>query len=120
MVSSDVRHYSLDHHFLSLLTTQDQSINSPLTLGAEGAPGTLAGLADDAAAFTGATTTGAGAALAASFLTGLVLTTGTSSSLSESRAAKLFILSIYLFTDDASPYSENMPIPQLMSNACRN
>ena len=63
----------------------------PLTLGAEGAPETFEPFADDAAAFTGATTTGAGAALAASFLTGFVLTTGTSSSLSESRAAKLFM-----------------------------
>ena len=63
----------------------------PLTLGVEGAPGTLEPFADDAAALTGATTTGAGAALAASFLTGFVLTTGTSSSLSESRAAKLFM-----------------------------
>ena len=65
--------------------------NLPLTFGAEGAPGTFAPLADDATAFTGATTTGAGAALATSFLTGFVLTTGTSSSLSESRAAKLFM-----------------------------
>lgn len=50
-------------------------------------PGTFAGLADDGAALTGATT--AGAAFTTSFFAGFWTTT--SSSLSESKAAKLFM-----------------------------
>lgn len=63
-------------------------------LGAAGAPVALTGFADDAgAALTGATTA-AGTAFTVSFLAGFWATI--SSSLSESRAAKLFMASLVL------------------------